>query len=318
MSGRLVHIRQLFNRIPNEKLAMNHCANGIHAGQYVVTPGAEAPRLTDRWSTINGLRVFSRVSEFPPSPAEDALPIIHVHGFGISGRYLEPTARLLARHYPTYIPDLPGHGRSERPLEQPDIPGLATALRDYVDAMDLPRVVVLGNSMGCLIAAEFAHRFPERIERCVLVSPAGGPHNQPLARAAMQLARDGVREPFSLARIALPDYARFGIVNTLRAFHRMTRYPTTERLSTLPVPFLAIIGNHDPLISVSQLMAIFTSPAEIDLVYHFDSAHAINYSHPEALEQVTHAYLQGHPLRELFTHGELVAHIDDRVRDENA
>ena len=84
------------------------------------------------------------------------------------------------------------------------------------------------------------------------------------------------------------------------------------------MPFLVIIGNNDPLVSVSQLLTIFASPAEVDLVYHFDSAHAINYSHPEALARVTHAYLQGHPLRKLFAQGELVAHIDDRVQDENS
>lgn len=271
---------------------------------------ATTPPLDDRWSSLDGLRLFSRVSESPPCPAAPALPIVHIHGFGISGRYLEPTARLLARQYPTFIPDLPGHGRSERPQRQPGIPELAEALLGYLDAMHLPRVVLLGNSMGCLIAAEFAHRFPDRVERGVLVSPAGGPHNQPMARAALQLVRDGIREPLSLARIALPDYARFGLRNTVRSFHRMTRYPTMERLSTLPVPFLAIIGTNDPLVSVAQMMDVFASPADIDIVYHFDSAHAINYSHPEALARVTHAYLQGHPLRELFTHGELVAHID--------
>lgn len=281
-------------------------------------PGVHEAPLTDHWTTVDGLRVFSRVSESAPALADKSAPIVHIHGFGISGRYLEPTARLLARHYPTYIPDLPGHGRSERPARQPGIPELASALAGYLDAMSIPRAVLLGNSMGCLIAAEFAHRFPDRIERGVLVSPAGGPHNQPLARAVLQLARDGMREPFSLTRIVLPDYARFGIANTVRAFHRMTHYPTTERLSALPVPFLAIIGANDPLISVSQMKAIFESPANVDLVYHVDSAHAINFSHPVALARVTHAYLQGDPLRELFTHGEMVAYIDDRATDENA
>ena len=282
-----------------------------------VPKGSPEPRgspLVDRWTTIDGLRIFSRVSESASDLADDITPIVHIHGFAISGRYLEPTARLLAEHYPTYIPDLPGHGHSEHPARQLDIPELATALAGYLDIMDLPRAVLLGNSMGCLIAAEFAHRFPDRVERGILVSPAGGPHNQPLVRAAMQLARDGIREPLALARIALPDYVRFGLGNTVRAFHRMTRYPTTERLTTLPIPFLAIIGNHDPLISASQMRAIFDTSAIVDLVYHFNAAHAINFSHPEALARVTHAYLQGQPLRELFVHGEMVAHIDDRGR----
>ena len=45
--------------------------------------------------------------------------------------------------------------------------------------------------MGCPVIVELAHRYPERIERAVLVSPAGGLHNQPLRRAMGQLAKDG-------------------------------------------------------------------------------------------------------------------------------
>ncbi|MGH2618077.1 MAG: alpha/beta fold hydrolase, partial [Thermomicrobiales bacterium] len=69
------------------------------------------------------------------SEYQGALPIVHVHGFGISGRYLEPTAARLAAHYPTYVPDLPGHGRSEHPRRPLDIAGLADALADYLDVL---------------------------------------------------------------------------------------------------------------------------------------------------------------------------------------
>lgn len=277
------------------------------------TIALDAPRsgasLADHWSTVNGLRMFSRISAGPA--VREATPIVHIHGFAISGRYLEPTASLLAQHYPTYVPDLPGHGRSQRSTHQLDIPGLAESLAGYLDAMGLPRVVLLGNSTGCLVAAELAHRYPDRVERGILVSPAGGPFNQPFPRAVTQLARDGLREPIGLAGIAIPDYLRFGLIRSFRAFHRMTRYPTVERLSALPVPFMAIIGMKDPLISVARLKAIFDSPADVDLVYHFDSAHAINFSHPAALARVAHAYLQGEPLRALFDQGELVAQVAD-------
>ncbi|MGH2616603.1 MAG: alpha/beta fold hydrolase, partial [Thermomicrobiales bacterium] len=182
--------------------------------------------------------------------------------------------------------------------------------------LHVPRAIVLGNSMGCLVAAELAHRHPGRVDRAVLVSPAGGPHNQPLPRAVLQLARDSLREPGSLARIAVPDYLRYGLRNSVRAFHRMTRYPTVERLSEMPVPFLAIVGMRDPLVSIPQMTAIFRSPAAVELLYHFNCAHAINYSHPEALAHVVHAYVQGHPLQELVDRGEIIAHIeaqDDRA-----
>src|SRR5215216_7259397 len=267
-------------------------------------PEVPMPPLVGRWTTVAGLRVYSRVAETSDA---SATPIVHIHGFAISGRYLEPTAAYLASHYPTYVPDLPGHGYSEKPRRPLSIPELAEALAGYLDAVGVSRAVVLGNSSGCLVAAEFAHRYPDRTERAVLVSPAGGKHNRPLIRGVMQLARDGLREPPSLARIAVPDYVRFGLGNSIQAFRRMTRYPTFERLSHVPVPFLAVIGSRDPLVSESQMEMILRSPADADVVRHVDAAHAINFSHPESLARLVDAYLRGQPLPELMEHDQTIA-----------
>jgi pimeloyl-ACP methyl ester carboxylesterase len=273
------------------------------------------PPLVGRWTTVAGLRVYSRVAE---TSETSATPIVHIHGFAISGRYLEPTAARLASHYPTYVPDLPGHGYSEKPRRPLGIPEQAEALAGYLDVVGVPRAVVLGNSTGCLVAAEFAHRYPDRTECAVLVSPAGGRHNRPLGRGIVQLARDGLREPPSLARIAVPDYVRFGLVNSLRAFRHMTQFPTTERLMHVPVPFLAVIGTRDPLISSSQMERIFRSPADIDLVRHVDAAHAINFSHPESLARLVDAYLRGQPLPELIEHDRTIADVANEQRHQNA
>ena len=270
------------------------------------------PPLAGRWTTVAGLRVFSRVAE---TSETSATPIVHIHGFAISGRYLEPTAARLASHYPTYVPDLPGHGYSEKPPQPLGIPEQADALAGYLDAVGVPRAVVLGNSTGCLVAAEFAHRYPDRVECAILVSPAGGRHNRPLARGLVQLARDGLREPPSLARIAVPDYIRFGLVNSVQAFRRMTRYPTVERLKHVPVPFLAVIGTRDPLISNSQLERIFRSPDDIDLVRQVDAAHAINFSHPETLSRIVDAYLRGQPLTEQMMDDQIIAHAENEQRN---
>lgn len=266
---------------------------------------APMPPLVGRWTTVAGLRVYSRVAE---TSETSATPIVHIHGFAISGRDLEPTAARLASHYPTYVPDLPGHGYSEKPRRPLGIPEQAEALAGYLDAVGVPRAVVLGNSTGCLVAAEFAHRYPDRTECAILVSPAGGRYNRPLGRGLVQLARDGLREPPSLARIAVPDYVRFGLVNSLQAFRHMTRYPTVERLMHVPVPFLAVIGTRDPLISNSQMERILRSPADIDLVRHVDAAHAINFSHPETLARIVDAYLRGEPLTELVEDDPIIAH----------
>jgi len=44
----------------------------------------------------------------------------------------------------------------------------------------------------------------------------------------------------------VPDYVRFGPVNTLRLFREMTQFPALERLLEVPVPTLAVLGSRDP------------------------------------------------------------------------
>jgi pimeloyl-ACP methyl ester carboxylesterase len=250
--------------------------------------------LSERWTIVDGLPLFFRAAtEAAPVGAP---AIVHVHGFGISGRYLVPTAERLAPHYPTYVPDLPGYGRSIKPKRTLTITELADALVAFLDAVGVERAVLLGNSMGCLITVEFAHKYPERIDRAILVSPAGGPHNQPIYRGLPQLARDGLRETPRMLPVAVPDYVRFGPVSSLRLFHAMTRYPTVERALALELPMLAVVGVRDPLISKERLQELLEQKPNLTLVFHNRAAHAINFSHPEELAGIVRAWLEGEPI----------------------
>ena len=47
-------------------------------------------RLAERWTTIDDVDIFYRESPHPP----DAPVMMHLHGFGLSGRYLLPTAEV--------------------------------------------------------------------------------------------------------------------------------------------------------------------------------------------------------------------------------
>ena len=208
---------------------------------------ANTAPLSEVWTIVNGRPLFYRVN-LKAAPA-GAVPIVHVHGFGISGKYLVPTAERLATLHPKpIVPDLPGYGRSHNPERTLTIPQLAQTLAAFLDGFDYERYILLGNSMGCLVSLEFAHQFPDRVDRVILVSPAGGPNNQPLARALAQMALDGVRENLGLLPVAVPDYVRFGPLNSLRLFKAMTEYPTIERAAELSIPILVVAGQRDPLV----------------------------------------------------------------------
>ena len=241
--------------------------------------------VTDVGWVTERLLVDGKLIHLRRSTGRAGVPIVHVHGFAISGAYLMPTARGLARRWVNVVPDLPGYGRSQRRDRVLDIPALAEALVAVLDALDIDKAVLVGNSMGCPISLEVAHAAPERVHRIVLVSPAGGVQNQPLLRALGQLAKDGIRESPRMLPVAVPDYVRFGPLNGLRLFRAMTLYPSLERLLHTPVPTLAVLGGRDPLMAsparVREVARL--SPEHVSVALIEKAAHALNFSHPEEL-----------------------------------
>jgi pimeloyl-ACP methyl ester carboxylesterase len=270
---------------------------------------ADVPRkpvhpLTAGWVIVDGLPVFHR---FNLDAGSNAHAMVHVHGFGISGTYLEPTAALLAPHYRTFVPDLPGMGRSIRPESGLDLPGLAKALMSYCDEVGVERPILVGNSLGCPIIIEVATAFPDRVERAVLVSPAGGPNNQPLGKAIGQMAIDGLREPPSMLPIATRDYLRFGALRSLSLFRAMTRYPTLERLHHLVAPTLVIAGVRDPLVRIANAPRLAVLP-HVDAV-SVPGAHALNYSDPQLIAELIKAHIDGEPLTTKTGRRSVVQHV---------
>ncbi len=223
----------------------------------------------------------------------DGVPIVHLHGFAISGAYLMPTARLLAERWVNVVPDLPGYGRSERREHVLDIPALGEAVVAVLDALGIERAVLLGNSMGCPVALEVAHAAPERVHGLVLVSPAGGVQNQPLVRALGQLGQDVLRESPRMLPVALPDYLRFGPINGLRLFRELTLFPSLERLVHTPAPTLAVLGARDPLLpSPARIREVARmAPEHLAVTLVEKAAHAVNFSHPEELAGTVEAWL---------------------------
>jgi pimeloyl-ACP methyl ester carboxylesterase len=280
-----------------------HCA-GAYPARIIGRMGTKsAPRrlprhpassLAERWTTVDGIDVFYRESPSPP----DAPAMMHVHGFGLSGRYLLPTAERLAGDFHTLVPDLPGFGRSGKAPNSLDIPDLAHAAARFLDERGIEKVTLVGNSMGCPVILEFAHHYPDRLDRAILVSPAGGLYNQPLRRAVGQLTRDGGREPARMMRVATPDYLRFGVPSTFKMFGALTQYPSLDRLLELHIPTLVVLGDRDPLMPHPDRVQEIAAQTDnhLLLVRIEGAAHAINFSHPGELAHIIRLFMADQPI----------------------
>jgi pimeloyl-ACP methyl ester carboxylesterase len=247
--------------------------------------------LTDGWTIFDGLPLYYRTNALPV-PA-GARTIIHLHGFGISGTYLLPTAALLADRYATWVPDMPGFGRSVHPQRPLGIDDMADAVARFMDAQGIERAVLLGNSLGCAVTLAFVEQHRDRIEAAVLVSPAGGHHNRPIWRGASQLILAGMREPLGMVPIGARDYLHYGIIQTIALFRSMIAYPIARRVSEATLPTLVVIGSRDPLVDEARVEELASELPHVTALSIDGAAHAINYSHPGQLAKVVSAWLEG-------------------------
>ena len=168
-----------------------------------------------------------------------------------------------------------------------------------MDAVGIDEAVVVGNSLGCAITSELIAQAPQKVSKAVMVGLAGGPHNRPLGKALVQMARDGVVEPPALLTVAGPDYLRFGMIRAIKLFDRMTKFPAYERFMAVPVPVMVVIGSEDPLRPpwrrISQVM--HEIPPQVTIVLFQGAAHAINFTHPRELASAIRQYVAGDEVR---------------------
>ena len=98
--------------------------------------------------------------------------LLFLHGAGGLLRD-DPFITALARHFRVTAPLLPGYGKSTGDIHLRDMLDFTLLAYDIWDALELRRPLLVGHSMGGMIAAEMAAIAPERVERLALVSPAG-------------------------------------------------------------------------------------------------------------------------------------------------
>jgi pimeloyl-ACP methyl ester carboxylesterase len=99
--------------------------------------------------------------------------LLTVHGLGGTKASFLPTLALMSRTHRVIALDLPGFGDSVKPLRAPfDARYFAGVLTEVLDALEIERAHLAGNSMGGRIALELALTEPSRVERLVLLAPA--------------------------------------------------------------------------------------------------------------------------------------------------
>ncbi|MGW0816707.1 alpha/beta hydrolase [Streptomyces viridiviolaceus] len=216
-----------------------------------------------REHVLTGTRGSITAREWPAAPARYVALLVHGYGEHI-GRYEEVADVLVAHGAAVYGPDHTGHGRSsgERVLIE-DFEDVVTDVHAVAELAraahpDLP-VVVIGHSMGGLIAARYAQRHSDELTALVLSGPVIGDWELPRRLLAMEEIPDTPISPAALSRDPAVGaaYAADPLV-----WHGPMKRPTVEAfvrtLETVakngdvgPLPLLWVHGDDDRLVPLS-------------------------------------------------------------------
>ena len=135
------------------------------------------PQGRDLAARIQGWQLPGVDAEWPVAVVGAGPPVLLLHGFDSSFLVFRRLAPLLAPHCQLFIPDLYGFGFCPRP--SPPAANPADVLRHLGSLMAAigertPGTLgLIGASMGGSVAVELARRCPERIDRLLLLAPAG-------------------------------------------------------------------------------------------------------------------------------------------------
>ena len=202
-------------------------------------------------------------------------PVVLLHGFVCTHAVWAAVVERLGDAYETMAFDLPGFGTSERIEGSFSLADLATEVDDALGSWGVVDAVVVGHSMGGMVAQHLYAKAPERVGELVLcgtTSSAGTSYQQ----ATVQL-RELVRSQGSGALAAAMGPGVFGadylrthaaqveefvadvavcdeavLIATLNA---ITQFDLTDQLVHVTVPCAVVVGDGDPFVEDCRLLA---------------------------------------------------------------
>ena len=134
----------------------------------------------------DGLRIHTLVAGGEKSP-----PLVLLHGYPATCQLWRHCIPPLAGRFRVYAPDLPGYGRSDKPLDADyDLDFFVRFLLEFYDALGLERAGLVAHDIGGMVGLGFVARHPERVTQFVVMDTAPYVEWPLMNRVVVGLARN--------------------------------------------------------------------------------------------------------------------------------
>jgi pimeloyl-ACP methyl ester carboxylesterase len=270
--------------------------------------------------TEQSLRLPSGVSvRYVEQGPAGAMPIILLHGFPDSWQSYEPVLTHLPGAIRAIALSQRGFGNSDKPETGYHPRALAGDLADFMTLRRIPRAVVVGHSMGALVAQSFALDFPERVAALVLIGtfkPQGdNPELEELVGAVAAMTDpidvDLVRA-FQASTLAQPvpdaffstvvaEGARLPLNVWRAALKEIAAYDDSAELAKIAAPAILFWGERDGFSTYEQQQELASAIASAELRVYAGAGHSLHWEEPKRfatdLANFVRALDQGRPAR---------------------
>ncbi|MFX0034167.1 MAG: alpha/beta fold hydrolase [Candidatus Hermodarchaeota archaeon] len=123
--------------------------------------------MTEFYANINGIKVCYEIHG-------KGYPITLIHGFGSRKEGYKCQVPVLSKEFKVITFDNRGAGKSQRIKDHYTMQTLADDIRNLLDFLEIKKSHILGTSMGGIIAQQFVLKYPEYVNKLVLVNTVSG------------------------------------------------------------------------------------------------------------------------------------------------
>lgn len=221
------------------------------------------------YTEILGHRLFSLESKQQSNIDPDIDPnidIILLHGAVASRRYMVPSAKVLARDYHcnVFVPEMPGHGRSDKPAETLSVAEQARVMAAWLHQKFISAntsnskkrpLYLLANSYGCQVASKIAADNPDLLDGLILTDATGDPEID-YPGYMYRLWLDGRYEPKGAPWMMWYDVFDMGVGRVFATTSKMLEDKILDRLHLIKTRTLLVRGEYDPLSSAAWMQRL--------------------------------------------------------------
>ena len=124
--------------------------------------------------TTYGQHVRMAYMDVAPQGQPNGHTVLVLHGNNFAGFYFGNIADALSKAgFRVIVPDQMGYGRSSKPIIPYSLNDFARYTHNLLASLNISQVMVVGHSMGGMLATRFATQYPGTTERLVLYNPIG-------------------------------------------------------------------------------------------------------------------------------------------------